>query len=185
MFGDGPGVLIAFVVAAAIAFKALFFLDDHMKKWGILDNGRLWYCFGQGALVVVSFFVGIGMDDGDIFKTLVLVNGIGFAVLYFFQYKKAGHSPVGSGIVAAIQSALSIFGGVLMFFALSKASSGSTQESQQEETPIDPNKKAFLDRADFVAKQNGMAGVEDWVSRSGYSNASDAYDKGFFNDKNI
>lgn len=170
-------------IVAAIGFGILYVLSGTMSKnynWKLLGDSRLILSILEGMGVLASFIIGAMIEADDIIPILVVIWLI-FAVFFTLQGIKYVSLP-GALIIGVIQSYVSLFVGVLLIFLGGAKNNGQTQNTASE-TVIDPIRKSTLERADWVAKNHGYTGAEDWAKQNGYDDAASAYNNGFFNGK--
>lgn len=145
-----------------------------------LRGGRLGATIFEGFIFIIAFF--IGLNNSDLFIIISAVSAIIFAIIFTLMGLKQGDSIAKAIAIGIGQSIVSLFGGAVIVLTLGSRQSSQNQPQQQSK-PVDPIKNADLERADYVARDNGYADANAWAQNNGYTDASSAYDDRFFDGK--
>ena len=183
---NGPGLLVAIGVAAiVIAFVLKKVAASIYQKTGVNTikgvHKLLWYVQG------IAILMGIGLIAESPMGLVAIVGAVvGGFILHTLFSLNAG---IGNAIIMGILQGIG--GGVIgllsvIFFLLSLFTGGKSSPLGgmfSIDESLAPIKTADLEKADYAARKNGFADANAWAKNSGYSDASSAYDSGFFKDK--
>jgi len=157
------GDIWLFIGIAAVSFFILLKLPNRCWR-----RGRIGASIFESVLTIAALFL-LAPIEPSLFFLAVTVIAIAFAAVFVRSDKKLGFGMVSSVFLGIIQSVLSLFGGI------------ASQTSAADD--FDAKKHAVLEQAEWVAREKGYIDANDWAARNGESDASSAYDHGFFDDK--
>lgn len=171
------GEIWTFIGIAVVSFVILLKLPNRCWR-----RGRIGASIFESVLTIAALFL-LAPIEPSLFFLAVAVIAIAFAAVFVRSDKKLGFGMVSSVFLGIIQSVLSLFGGIALLFALGRAVSPQPVSQTSAADDFDAKKHAVLEQAEWVAREKGYIDANDWAARNGESDASSAYDHGFFDDK--
>lgn len=171
--------LLYFAVAVCLGFWIYSAINKKLHGALLQGNGLL-VTSSEGILAVAVFVYALFFEnDGSLFIRLSVVVMVLFGVVNFFRFRRQYGGGVFTGVLSAVISVCGYFAGIFLMVVCMGAGAKQTNTAQAYQA----RKETELMWADEFATSHGYNNANEWARDHGYVDASDAFDKGFFNGK--